>query len=116
MAPFLAPLAPLLAPFLGVCRRPWVPVWAIEADATSGRRIGGAGSERIVDPDVGINPQRQSDVAMSRQGLRHFRRDPGSLQAGNKQVSIGMEVGVAVLQEVGLLKLNAACSILLVTF
>lgn len=70
----------------------------------------------IVDPDVGINPQRQSDVAMARQGLRHFRRDPGSLQAGNKQVSIGMEVGVAVLQEVGLLKLNAACLILLVTF
>ena len=70
----------------------------------------------IVDPAVGINSQRQSDVAMTRQGLRHFRGDPGSLQAGNKQVSIGMEVGVAVLQEVGLLKLNAARSILLVTF
>ena len=61
----------------------------------------------VVQLDVRVGLQRETDVGVAGQCLSHLGRDPGSLQAGDEKVSAAVEVGaqavvVLVGEEVGL--------------
>lgn len=44
---------------------------------------------------VRVDSQRQPDIAVAGQRLGHLGPDAGALEAGDKEVPTGMEVGVA---------------------
>ena len=47
----------------------------------------------VVDVDMGVDAQREADVAVAGQRLGHLGTDADALQAGDKQVAVAVEVG-----------------------